>query len=119
MPIRLDNDMTPSSNIFNKFYAKRHQQKVKAVFRAKRKFRQTMTTNPPYGYLKDPNDKHHWIVDPEAAPVVREMFKMCVAGKGPSQISKELMRRGIPTPPNICIHLGSRRPQSSRNSLDS
>ena len=91
---QVDNDMTPFINIFNEFYAKDTSKKVKAVFRAKGNSGKPLTTNPPYGYLKDPNDKHHWIIDPEAAPVVREMFKMCVAGKGPSQISKELMRRG-------------------------
>ena len=93
-----DNDMTPFINIFNEFYAKDTSKKVKAVFRAKGNSGKPLTTNPPYGYLKDPNDKNHWVIDPEAAPVVKEIFKMCVAGKGPSQISKELIRRGIPTP---------------------
>ena len=95
---QVDNDMTPFINIFNEFYAKDTSKKVKAVFRAKGNSGKPLTTNPPYGYLKDPNDKNHWIVDEEAAEVVKEIFKMCVAGKGPSQISKELIRRGIPTP---------------------
>ena len=93
-----DNDMTPFINIFNEFYAKDTSKKVKAVFRAKGNSGKPLTTNPPYGYLKDPNDKNHWVIDQEAAPVVKEIFKMCVDGKGPSQISKELIRRGIPTP---------------------
>ena len=95
---QMDNDMTPFINIFNEFYAKDTSKKVKAVFRAKGNSGKPLTTNPPYGYLKDPNDKNHWIVDEEAAEVVKEIFRMCVAGKGPSQISKELIRRGIPTP---------------------
>lgn len=107
---QVDNDMTPFINIFNEFYAKDTSKKVKAVFRAKGNSGKPLTTNPPYGYLKDPNDKHHWIIDPEAAPVVREMFKMCVAGKGPSQISKELMRRGIPTPSEHMHTLGLNTP---------
>ena len=107
---QMDNDMTPFINIFNEFYAKDTSKKVKAVFRAKGNSGKPLTTNPPYGYLKDPNDKHHWIIDPEAAPVVREMFKMCVAGKGPSQISKELMHRGIPTPSEHMHTLGIRTP---------
>ena len=107
---QVDNDMTPFINIFNEFYAKDTSKKVKAVFRAKGNSGKPLTTNPPYGYLKDPNDKHHWIIDPEAAPVVREMFKMCVAGKGPSQISKELMRRGIPTPSEHMHTLGIKTP---------
>ncbi len=95
---QVDNDMTPFINIFNEFYAKDTSKKVKAVFRAKGNAGKPLCTNPPYGYLKDPEDKNHWIIDEEAAPVVRDIFKMCVAGRGPSQISKELMRRGIPTP---------------------
>ena len=95
---QVDNDMTPFINIFNEFYAKDTSKKVKAVFRAKGNAGKPLCTNPPYGYLKDPEDKNHWIIDEEAAPVVRDIFKMCMAGKGPSQISKELMRRGIPTP---------------------
>ena len=107
---QVDNDMTPFINIFNEFYAKDTSKKVKAVFRAKGISGKPLTTNPPYGYLKDPNDKHHWIIDPEAAPVVQSIFKMCVEGKGPSQISKELMRRGIPTPSEHMRSLGISTP---------
>ncbi len=93
-----ENDMTPFINIFNEFYAKDTSRKIRAVFKNKGNSGKPLTTNPPYGYLKDPEDKHHWIIDEEAAPVVKDIFAMCVAGKGPSQISKELIRRGIPTP---------------------
>ena len=93
-----ENDMTPFINIFNEFYAKDTSRKIRAVFKAKGNSGKPLTTFPPYGYLKDPADKFHWIIDEEAAPVVKLMFELCVAGYGPSQISKELMRRGIPTP---------------------
>ena len=93
-----ENDMTPFINIFNEFYAKDTSRKIKAVFKNKGNAGKPLTTNPPYGYLKDPEDKNHWVIDAEAAPVVKDIFAMCVAGKGPSQISKELIRRGIPTP---------------------
>ena len=113
---QVDNDMTPFINIFNEFYAKDTSKKVKAVFRAKGNSGKPLTTNPPYGYLKDPNDKNHWIIDPETAPVVRDIFKMCVNGMGPSQISKELIRRGIPTPSEHLRSLGINTPakQSER-----
>lgn len=101
-----ENDMTPFINIFNEFYAKDTSRKIKAVFKNKGNSGKPLTTNPPYGYLKDPEDKHHWIIDEEAAPVVKEIFAMCVAGKGPSQISKELIRRGIPTPSEHYRDLG-------------
>lgn len=107
---QVDNDMTPFINIFNEFYAKDTSKKVKAVFRAKGNSGKPLTTNPPYGYLKDPADKNHWILDEEAAPVVRDIFKMCVAGKGPSQISKELIRRGVPTPSEHYAALGITSP---------
>lgn len=88
----------PCNQHFNEFYAKDTSRKIRAVFKAKGNSGRPLTTVPPYGYLKDPEDKYHWIIDEEAAPVVKLMFDLCVAGYGPSQISKELMRRGIPTP---------------------
>lgn len=49
-----------------------------------------LCTNPPYGYRKDPADKKKWIVDEEAAEVVKRIFDLCIAGKGPMQIAKML-----------------------------
>ena len=105
-----ENDMTPFINIFNEFYAKDTSRKIKAVFNAKGNSGKPLTTNPLYGYLKDPEDKNHWLIDEDAAPVVRDIFKMCVAGKGPSQIAKELRRRGIPTPAEHYQALGISTP---------
>lgn len=65
---QVDNDMTPFINIFNEFYAKNTSKKVKAVFRAKGNSYKPLCTNPPYGYLKNPKDKNHWVIDEEAAP---------------------------------------------------
>lgn len=95
---QVDNDMTPFINIFNEFYAKDTSKKVKAVFRAKGNSGKPLTVNPPYGYLKDPENKNHWIVDDEAAEVVKEIFRLCVSGYGPSQIASELERRQIEIP---------------------
>ena len=99
---REDNDFTPFRNIINEWYAKDTSKKIRAVFKAKGESGKPLCTNPPYGYLKDPDDKHHWIVDEVAADVVRDIFKMCVAGKGPSQIAKALSQRQIPVP---TVHL--------------
>lgn len=95
---QVDNDMTPFINIFNEFYAKDTSKKVQAVFRAKGNSGKPLTVNPPYGYLKDPENKNHWIVDDEAAKVVKEIFRLCVSGYGPSQIASELERRQIEIP---------------------
>lgn len=97
-----DSDFTPFINIFNEFYAKDTSKKIRAVFKAKGESGKPLCTNPPYGYLKDPDDKHHWIVDDVAADVVRDIFKMCVARKGPYQIAKALSQRQIPVP---TVHL--------------
>ena len=97
-----DSDFTPFLNIINEWYAKDTSKKIRAVFKAKGESGKPLCTNPPYGYIKDPDDKHRWIVDTVAADVVRDIFKMCVAGKGPSQIAKVLSQRQIPVP---TVHL--------------
>jgi hypothetical protein len=91
-------DLTPIINIFNEMYAKDTSKKIRAVFKAKGESGKPLSTNPPYGYIKDPEDKHHWLVDEKAAVVVREIYQLCMSGRGPTQIAKELTRRQIPTP---------------------
>ncbi len=93
-----ENDMTPFINIFNEYYAKDTSRKIRAVMKAKGEAGKPLSTNPPYGYLKDPEDKNHWIVDEEAAEVVKLAFRLCVQGYGVSQIGKELTKRKIKNP---------------------
>ncbi|WP_368234342.1 DUF4368 domain-containing protein [Anaerotruncus rubiinfantis] len=85
-----DNDFTPFRNLFNDFYARDTSKKIRAVMRAKGNSGEHLCTNPPYGYRKDPEDKKRWIVDEEAAEVVKWIFALCVDGKGPMQIAKLL-----------------------------
>ena len=85
-----DNDFTPFRNLFNDFYARDTSKKIRAVIRAKGNAGEHLCSNPPYGYVKDPNDKKKWIVDEEAAEIVKRIFDLCVAGKGPMQIAKAL-----------------------------
>ena len=85
-----DNDFTPFRNLFNDFYARDTSKKIRAVMRAKGNAGEHLCSNPPYGYMKDPNDKKKWIVDEEAAEIVKWIFDLCVAGKGPMQIAKIL-----------------------------
>lgn len=56
-----------------------------------------LCTNPPYGYQKDPADKKKWIVDEEAAEIVKRIFNLCIAGKGPMQIAKLLTAERVLT----------------------
>jgi DNA invertase Pin-like site-specific DNA recombinase len=93
-----DSDFTPFLNIINEWYAKDTSKKIRAVFKAKGQNGKPLCTNPPYGYIKDPEDKDHWIVDEEAAKVVREVFHLCVCGYGPQQIGREMMKRGYMNP---------------------
>ena len=85
-----DNDFTPFRNLFNDFYARDTSKKIRAVMRSKGNAGEHLCTNPPYGYIKDPADKKRWIVDEEAAAVVKRIFDLCIAGKGPMQIAKML-----------------------------
>ena len=71
-----ESDLTPFINIFNEFYAKDTSKKIRAVFKAKGQSGKPLCTNPPYGYKKDPDDKTRWIVDDEAAVVVKEIFHL-------------------------------------------
>lgn len=94
-----DNDFTPFLNIINEFYVKDTSKKIRAVMKNKGESGEYLTTNPPYGYLKDPdNPKKHWIVDEEAAQVVKRIFNLCMEGYGPSQIANILKADKIETP---------------------
>ena len=93
-----ENDMTPFINIFNEFYAKDTSRKIRAVFKAKGQSGKPLSTNPPYGYVKDPEDKTHWLVDEKAAEVVREIFRLCIQGYGVSEIAKEITKQHILNP---------------------
>ena len=92
-----DNDFTPFRNLFNDFYARDTSKKIRAVMRAKGNAGEHLCTNPPYGYMKDPADKKKWMVDEEAAEIVRRIFDLCIAGKGPMQIAKLLTAEHILT----------------------
>lgn len=92
-----DNDFTPFRNLFNDFYARDTSKKIRAVMRAKGNAGEHLCTNPPYGYMKDPADKKKWIVDEKAAEIVKRIFDLCIAGKGPMQIAKLLTAEHILT----------------------
>ena len=92
-----DNDFTPFRNLFNDFYARDTSKKIRAVMRAKGNAGEHLCTNPPYGYMKDPADKKKWIVDEEAAKIVKRIFDLCIAGKGPMQIAKLLTAQHVLT----------------------
>ena len=93
-----DNDFIPFKNIMNEWYLRDCSRKIKAVLQAKGRDGKPITNNPPYGYIKDPEDKNHWLIDEEAAAVVRRIFRMAVEGIGPYQIARILTEEKVEKP---------------------
>lgn len=91
-------DFLPVQDWFNEMHAKNTSKKVRAVFHNKGMSGKPLTTVIPYGYRKNPDSTDHWLIDKEAAEVVRKIFRLCVDGYGPAQIAKRLYAEGIPTP---------------------
>ena len=96
--IQTENDLTPFKNVFNEWYARDTSKKIRAVFKAKGNSGKHLTTNPPFGYKKDPNDKEKWIIDEEAAATVRRIFQMYVDGYRISEIGHKLTEEKVETP---------------------
>ena len=76
-------------NLFNEWYPRDTSKKVRVVFRQKGTSGKHLG-KPPYGYRTDPADKDHWIIDEDAAPVVKRIFDLAIDGKGPEQIARIL-----------------------------
>ncbi len=91
-------DFLPVQDWFNEMHAKNTSQKVREVFRHKGESGIPLTTTPPYGYLKNPENPKEWIIDEPAAEVVRKIFALCVEGYGPTKIANILTKEKIPTP---------------------
>ncbi len=93
-----ENDFTPFLNIINEWYCHDTSKKIRAVMKSKGEAGEHLCTNPPYGYEKDPDNKKQWIVDAEAAAVVKRIFALCLYGYGPSQIARILQDDKVHTP---------------------
>ena len=91
-----ENDLTPLKNLFNEWMVRDTSKKIKAVKRAKGMSGKPTTTQPVYGYLMGEDER--FIVDEEAAPVVKQIYDLCLAGNGPSKIARVLTEQEIPTP---------------------
>ena len=94
----LDNLVLPFTNVINSFYARQSSSKTKAAFQARARAGMFIGSRAPFGYRKDPNDNHHLIVDPPAADVVRDIFRMFADGVGYVRMSKILRERGVLNP---------------------
>ena len=94
----IDNLVLPFTNVINSFYARQASTKTKAAHRARAKSGMFIGSRAPFGYQKDPNDRHHLIVDPPAADVVRDIFQMFADGIGYVRMTKILRERGVLNP---------------------
>lgn len=97
-PNSVDNDFAGIKNWFNEFYARDTSRKIRAVNKAKGECGERLTTNVPYGYIKNPDDPKAWIIDGEAAQVVKRIFTLCMEGRGPSQIAAQLEKDKVLNP---------------------
>ena len=84
-----DNEIAPFKNIMNEYYAKDISKKVRSAHKIRGRLGEPLG-QPLYGYMKDPDNKKHWIVDPEAASVVKRIFQMFLDGSGAETIARTL-----------------------------
>ena len=92
-----DNEIAPFKNIMNEMYARDISRKVRSSHRIRGNLGEPLS-QPPYGYMKDPQNKKRWIVDTEAAEVVKSIFAMCIEGKGNETIARILQENKVMIP---------------------
>jgi len=93
-----EDDFTPFREIMSEWYARDTSKKIKAAFRSKGMSGKPITGKPPYGFVKDPNDKYKWLVDPEAAAVVRRIFDMTIDGISSDEICRIFHKEKVERP---------------------
>lgn len=93
-----EDDFMPFRNIFAEWHARDTSRKIRAIFGARTAAGKHVTGALPYGYLHDPNDRQKWILDEEAAPVVKRIFQGVIEGKPIARIAEELTAEQILTP---------------------
>lgn len=104
-------------NLLNERYAKDVSKKICSVMESMQKQGKFVGSKAPYGYLRDPMDKHHLVIDPEAAPIVRALFEMVAGGCTPHYAAVTMNDRGIPSPGRHNFDLGLVKSDKFKNSL--
>lgn len=92
-----ESEIAPFKNILNEMYARDISKKIRSSHRLRGSMGEPLS-QPPYGYMKSPENKKKWIIDPEAATVVKSIFKMCLDGKGNETIARELQENEVLIP---------------------
>ena len=96
--VQTEFDITPIRNFCNELYARDTAKKITSSFRIKGEQGRHLSVNPPFGYVKDEKEKNNWLIDEEAAEIVRYIFRLCAEGFGPSQIANRLRKEKVLTP---------------------
>lgn len=100
----IDNDNPDSTefagilNIMNDWYLRDQSRKIRSAAQQKGRSGKPLTYNPCFGYVKDPKDKNHWLIDPEAADTVRRIFELAASGKSQLSICRTLVQEKRVTP---------------------
>lgn len=92
-----ESEIAPFKNILNEMYARDISKKVRSSHRLRGNMGEPLS-QPPYGYMKSPENKKKWIIDPEAADIVKSIFKMCLDGKGNETIARILQEQKVLIP---------------------
>ncbi len=92
-----ENEIAPFKNVMNEMYARDISRKVRSAHRIRGDMGEPLS-QPPYGYMKSPEIKKKWIIDTEAAEVVRDIYRMCLEGMGNEAIARELQNREVLIP---------------------
>ena len=96
----------PFNNIFNECYAAQTSKKIRAVWKNKAANGKRVSFSVPFGYVRNPQDKEDWLVDEPAAEVVRKIYALCLDGRGPSQIARQLEQEKVLIPTAYYASLG-------------
>ena len=92
-----ENELAPFRNIMNEMYARDISRKVRSAHRLRGNLGEPLSP-PPYGYIKDPQNKKKWIVEPNAAQIVKDIFRMCLEGKSNEAIARILQDQKVLVP---------------------
>lgn len=104
-------EMMPFHNIFNEWYAAQTSKKIRAVWQTKAEHGERVSSAIPYGYKRAEDNSKKWLVDEPAAQTVRRIYALCLAGKGPAQIARQLEAEQVLVPAAYLEHCGRKHAQ--------
>ena len=110
-------EMMPFHNIFNEWYAAQTSKKIRAVWQSKAEHGERIASIVPYGYRKSEDNPKQWVIDEPAAQTVRKIFALCLAGKGPMQIARQLEEEQILSPAAYFESIGRKHAQKVPKNL--